>query len=202
MIAMLLAGALACAPAGRRPSSLIASRPRYCTRVAVTFTSVSRLGSPSRDGLVCWALWPKMAQAGRLASDATIRSFGDTHASSVWSSSTTLGTRYTIDGRPSLHVVRSSPRLIGRNRHPVDGWRGNDVIGVRPQLRSAFVRCLCRLGRRQRKVRSEGWYSLTAPGRCPDSATPLVPRLCAGGVNPEDLQTPVPGGDPCLSTNR
>src|SRR5688572_17486041 len=131
MIAMLLT-ALAGAPTGRRPSSLIASRPRYCTRVAVTFASVSRLGSPRRDWLPCWVLWAEMAHIGRLNSDATIRSLGDTHASSVWSSGTTLGTRYTIDRRPSLHVVRPSPRLIGRNRHRVDGWGANDVIGVRP----------------------------------------------------------------------
>src|SRR5215213_2017765 len=43
-----------------------------------------------------------------------------------------LGTRYTIDERTSPRVVWSSPQLIGRNRHPVDGWRENDVIGVRP----------------------------------------------------------------------
>src|SRR5829696_3387658 len=117
-MAMLLVGVPGVALVGR-PTSLMASRPRYCTRVAVTFTSVSRLGSPSKGWSVPRVPWAETVDNEKLNSDTITSSLCDTHVSVGSGSELDLvHVTRSLDGPPhtSWGCLRISPGEIDNRR--------------------------------------------------------------------------------------
>ncbi len=103
------------APLRGRPTSLIASRPPYCTRVAVTFTSSSRLGLLARRSSAGRPDWAGVVESGSPSSDVTSRRFNDMQVSLVGVPSS-AGTRYVIARSCRLYFMAVSFRASGASR--------------------------------------------------------------------------------------
>ena len=120
------------APLRGRPTSLIASRPPYCTRVAVTFTSSSRLGSLARRSPPGRLDWAGVVESGSPSSDVTSRRFNDMQVSLVGVPSS-AGTRYVIARSCRLYFMAVSFRA-GLSFRASEASRGIAIISVERPL--------------------------------------------------------------------
>src|SRR5688572_5315623 len=117
-------------------TTLIASRPRYCTRVAVTFRSVSLPGSTLSEP----PPWAEIVQMGRLTIDARIRSLDAMAGVSAGSDAVHVRVvrhdepqpRYTPAPVPAQRLMRLTPQLTASDPHPGDESARAPAVELRP----------------------------------------------------------------------